>query len=139
MIYPVFVKEGALYILGSMTVEALLPPDDYVRSRLGIVVPPTKMWDQLFQELKRSRPSLGHRVPTTCCDMAAVSNVGSGIRFDRQVPADLLASITLGPKAGREQPLKGVSDGQLKNNFSLHGHVRRLSLQSEALFASLNS
>ena len=31
--------------------------------------------------------------------------------------------------------IKGVIDGQLKNNFSLQGHVRRLSAQSAELFS----
>lgn len=67
----------------------------------------------------------------------ATSYVVLWTRFDRQVPGELLASIRLGPKPGREQPLKGVSDGELRSSLSLHGHVRRLSSESADLFASL--
>jgi hypothetical protein len=136
-IYPVFVSGGALHVLAGMSVEAIVSPDDFVRQRLGITRPPGRMWDQLFCELKQSQPSVGHRIPITCADRAAVSSNGSPIRFDRTLNAADLAAIKLGPRLGHEQPLKGVVDGQLKNNFSLQGHVRRLSAQSAGLFGCL--
>jgi hypothetical protein len=136
-IYPVFVSDGALHVIAGMRVEAFVLPDDFVRQRLGITCPPGTMWDQLFGELKQSQPSVGHRVPTTCADLAAVGSNGSPIRFDRTLNADDLVAIKLGPRPGHEQPLKGVIDGQLKNNFSFQGHVRRLSAQSAELFSAL--
>jgi hypothetical protein len=135
-IYPVSVNEGALCVIAAMKVESLISPEDFVRQKLGIVCPPDKMWDQLFRELKQSQPSVGHRVPFTCADLAAVGTGGSRIRFDRNVPGADLPAITLGSKPGREQPLKGVIDGRLKNNFSLQGHVRRLSEKSAEMFAA---
>jgi len=33
--------------------------------------------------------------------------------------------------------VKGLIGGRLKNNFSLHGHIRRLSAQSAELFAGM--
>jgi hypothetical protein len=136
-IYSVFVSGGALHVIAGMSVEALVPPDDFVRQRLGITCPPGMMWDQLFCELKQSQPSVGHRIPITCADLAAVSSKGSPIRFDRALNAADIAAIKLGPRPGHEQTLKGVVDGQLKNNFSLQGHVRRLSTQSAELFSTL--
>lgn len=134
-LYPVMVNAGNLHIVAGMTVQALIPPEDYVRNRFGIVVPPVKMWDSLFRELKAANPSVGHRFPVTCADIAATSDNGSAIRFDRQIPGEALASLRLGAMAGREMPLKGVQDGQFKNNFSLQGRVRRLSADSARLFA----
>lgn len=136
-VYPVSIMSGALYIIAGLKVEELLSPEDFVRQRLGMVVPPAKTWGELFWEIKRSKPSIGHRIPTTCADLAATGSNGSEIRFDRQVPSPDLSSIRLGPKHGREQALKGVVKGRLMNNFSLQGHVRRLSSQSAALFAQL--
>jgi hypothetical protein len=136
-IYPIFIQGGILHIVAAMTVQSLSSPEDYLRTRFGIVVPPSKMWDALFQELKRSRPSLGHRLPVTCADTAALSDAGSDIRFERKVPGELLEGITLGPRPGHEQPLKGVSNCKLSNNFSLQGHVRRLSSDSARVFVGL--
>lgn len=133
-IYPLCVMNGELYIIARMTVRALTTPEEFVRNRLAI--PVLGMWDLCFQELKHSQPSVGHRVPTTCCDTAAVGDDGTEICFDRRLPKAELAHISLGPKKGREQLLKGVTEGMLRNSCNLQGHVRRLSTQSAMLIAS---
>ena len=127
---PVVVVDGGLFIVAGMQVNNLVPPEEFVRDHLGVAPGPHTMWDEFFDELKRERPSVGHRVPTTCADLAAVGVNGSEIRFDRKVPEQCLSLLHLGPKPGRERPLKAVVNGQLKNNFSLVGHVRRLSTGS---------
>jgi hypothetical protein len=134
VIYPVAVLDGALRLIAQLTVDTVLSPERFVRERLGIELGPGEMWDTLFHDLKKSRPDVGHRVPITCADEAAVGR-GTNIRFDRSFPGDALGFLRLGPKAGKEKPLLGVVDDRLKNNFSLQGHVRRLSGHSAALFA----
>lgn len=137
VIYPVAVKEGGLCVIARMEVESLVEPDDYISAKQGFTRPPTDMWDKLFHDLKRTRAKdVGHRFPTTCSDIAAVG-FGSDIRFDRILRCDLLNQIMLGPKPGREQAIKGVKDGRLLNNYSLQGHVRRLSASSAEHFERL--
>jgi hypothetical protein len=137
IIYPVMVKQGNLHVVARLQVEALTSPEDYMLSRHGLAEPRDTMWDVRFANPGNAEAGLGHRFPTTCCDMAAVGSHGSDIRFDRVVPGALLEKIRLGPRKGREVPLKGVEGARMKNNFSLQGHVRRLSSESAALFAEL--
>ena len=129
---PVAVMDGALHLLARLEVTQFLPPDGFVRQRFGLEAGPSEMWDTRFQELKRSHPEVGHRVPITCADVAAVGS-GSSIRFDRILPSSSLESLRLGPKPGREKPIRGIVDGRLQNNLSFQGHVRRLSAESAAL------
>jgi hypothetical protein len=134
-IYPVAVMDGTLRLIARLAVDRIRAPDEFVRERLGIELGPREMWDVLFHDLKKSRPELGHRIPITCADHAAVGS-GTPIRFDRVLPGAELESLRFGPKAGSEQPLAGVVGDRLKNNFSLQGHVRRLSAESAARFAN---
>lgn len=133
-IYPVAVIDGALALIARLAVDRMLAPEQFVHERLGIEPDRSEMWDTLFHDLKNSRPEVGHRVPITCADHAAVGS-GTRIRFDRLFPPDDLQFLRLGAKPGKEQPLAGVIGGRLKNNFSLQGHVRRLSTESAARFA----
>jgi hypothetical protein len=134
IIYPVAVLDGALRLIASLAVDRLCAPDDFVRERLGIELGAKEMWDTLFHDLKKTRPEVGHRLPITCADHAAIGK-GSTFRFDRVFPPNELELLRLGSKAGSEQPLTGVVEGRLKNNFSLQGHVRRLSADSAERFA----
>lgn len=133
-IYPVAVIDGALRLIARLAVDHIRAPDQFVRQRLGIELGPSEMWDIRFHDLKKSQPEVGHRVPITCADHAAVGS-GTPIQFDRVFPGADLKSLRFGPKAGSEQPLTGVVSDRLKNNFSLQGHVRRLSGESAARFA----
>lgn len=139
VIYPVLVDEGRLIVAARLEIEARMDPRDFVRSRLGFDAPQTAMWDELYAEVHHSHPAFGHRFPTTCCEVAAAGSRGSDIRFDRSLPGKLLGQIRLGPRPGREAPLRNVEGGFLKNHLGFHGHVRRLSAASavefEALFA----
>jgi len=133
-IYPIAVMDGTLHLIGRVLVASLMPPSQFVRERLGLSVAANEMWDTRFQELKRSHPEIGHRFPMTCAEVAAVGE-GTSIRLDRILPGSDLAALRLGPKPGREQPIRGVEEGRLKNNFSFQGHVRRLSPESATIFA----
>jgi hypothetical protein len=135
VIFPICVVSGALHVIARMEVAELLSPEDYVHTRLGLARQTNRMWDDLFHELKRTNPGFGHRLPTTCCDRAAAGVRGSELRFDRPLSSEQLDALTFGPKPGREKPLKGVTDGKLRNVFAFHGHVRRLSEQSAAIFS----
>lgn len=134
LIYPVAVVDGTLRLIAQLTVDSIVSPELFVRERLGIELGPSEMWDIAFHDLKRSRPDVGHRVPITCADHAAVGR-GTKLGFDRSFPSHALRTLRFGSKHGKEQPLSGVVGDRLKNNFSLQGHVRRLSEDSAALFA----
>ena len=133
-IYPICIVSGELNVIARIDVSDIMSPDEYVQARLGFTRPATRMWDELFQEFKRSSPGFGHRLPTTCCEKAAVGS-GTELLFSRAISAHQLETLTFGPKPGRERPLKGVSDGRLRNVFAFQGHVRRLSEKSAGVFA----
>jgi hypothetical protein len=134
VIYPVAVAGGALRLIARLPVDTIMSPQLFVRERLGIESGPHDMWDTLFHELRKCRPDVGHRVPITCADHAAVGR-GTKIVFDRNFPADALRVLRFGAGRGKEQPLAGVANGRLENNLSLQGRVRRLSTESATLFA----
>ena len=136
-LYPVAVRGGKVFLLAGMKVQAIEPPDEFVRNRFGLERPAGCMWAEFFRWLKTKQPSVGHRIPFTCADSAAIGDQGSPFQFDRVVPPDLLEQLRFGQSSGRELPLKGFVDGQLKNNFSLQGHVRRLSQESAVWLAAM--
>ena len=136
VIYPVMIKQGNLHVIARLEVETITSPEHYMQSRHGFSERPG-MWDTRFANLSDAEVGFGHRFPTTCCDLAAMGSRGSDIRFDRVMPGTALDKIRLGPKRGREVPLKGVEGARMKNNYSLQGHVRRLSSESGAMFAAL--
>jgi hypothetical protein len=136
VIYPVAVRDGSLWVIARMGIDELRAPEEYVRARLGFTCPATKMWDQLVPQIKIEHENFGHRFPVTCCHVAAVGR-GTEFHFDRALPKEVLSQVVLGPKPGREQPIKGVQGGRLMSNFSLQGHVRRLSESSVRYFEGL--
>ena len=134
VIYPICVQSGTLHLIARMTVQSLVPPEEFVQMRWGISRPQGRMWDEVFRECQISRASVGHRLPITCCDIAAVGQSGSDIRFDRTFPGELLESLRFGPTPSKERPLSGVADGKLKSSLTFQGHVRRLNFVSAELF-----
>jgi hypothetical protein len=128
-IFPVAVIDGSLRLIAHLTVDRILSPEQFVLERFRLVLRPGQTWDMFFHELEKTRPDIGHRVPTTCADQAAVGQ-GTAIRFDRIFPGADLTHLRFGPKASKERPLTGITDDRLTNSFSLQGHVRRLSADS---------
>lgn len=136
-LYPVAIIGGKLLLLAGMRVRAIRTPDEFVHDRFALERPAGCMWAEFFRRLKSARPDVGHRVPFTCADSAAVGERGGLFQFDRAVSPDLLERLRFGQRRGYELPLKGIVDGQLSNNFSLQGHVRRLSQESAARLANM--
>jgi len=128
-IFPVSVRDGALFVVAQLLVQRLMPPEEYIRERHGIDAKPNTLWDSMLKDLEKSRPTIGHRFPTTCADSAAVG-IGSEIRFDRMFPSVELHALRLGPKTGKEKALSGLVEGSLKSSHAFQGHVRRLSSES---------
>lgn len=133
-IYPVSIKNGALFILGRMQVERITEADVYLKEQ-NITRPYGEMWDTLAFDLLKKRPNLGHRVPRTCIDNVATGN-GTGFRFDFSVPTEIVDKLLFGPKAGYEKALSKSKDGKL-SHVTLQGHYRRLSTDSAAIVADL--
>jgi hypothetical protein len=136
-IYTVYIDGGSLFIIASLKIDSLISPEAYVSRRFGITRPDGKLWDQFFDEIKISRPAIGHRIPHTCADLAAIGSCGSRIKFDRKISGRELEFIRLGPSIGDEKPIKGIMNGNLLNNLSFFGHVRRLSEQSKGIFSKM--
>lgn len=136
-IYPVLFTDGSLFIVARMKVKKVMPAKDYIRDELRIDVPEGTMWDSCYRTLLKERPELGHRLPHTCAYKAAVGEEGTEIRYDRKIPDKMLEELRFGPKQGSEKPLKGIKDGKLKHNHSLHGHVRRISIGSSKIFEDI--
>lgn len=87
---------------------------------------------------RRIHAQPGHRsAPDNCIDHVAIGESGTPLRFDNAIPGDTLATLRFGPKAGREQPLRGVVDGRLTHSLPLQVRYRRLSEESAAVLAKM--
>ena len=136
LLHVIAVQAGGIHLIARMRVARLDCPFCHVRSTTGLSRPPNSSWNQWFAELKRSHPEVGHRVPQTCADEAAIADAGSGFNFDNRLPAHLLPLLRLGPRPGREKPLTGLDGEVLKTHHTFHGNVRRLSVESAGIFAT---
>jgi hypothetical protein len=134
VIYPVSVGEGSLYILGKMQVEQIVDADTYLADH-NISKPSNELWDTYAVKLLKQQPELGHRVPRSCVEQAAVGS-GTKLRFNFGVPLTLADKLRFGPKAGAEKALPMGKSGQL-SHIGLQGHFRRLSAESAASVAEI--
>lgn len=100
-----------------------------------------EMWDTFYVRAIQDNPSLGHRIPKTCADQAAIAKSGTRMRFDFEVPMLVLEKLSFGPSKGKEKKLT-ITNGKLPH-FQLQGRFRRLSLEStefiESLMGSFNN
>jgi hypothetical protein len=126
VIFPVTLTWGYLYIMGRMTVRKIINADEYTK-HLDIVREPY-MWDLYTAKHK---DTITHKIPRTCADDAAIGVDGTPIIM-RQIPADKINVIRLGPKAGKELPLKLRGESISINNFS--GYFRRMSETTKRVF-----
>ena len=129
-VFVINVTGGVLYLFGRMSIDAIVDAGTYLRDTLG-TVNPEHMWDTYWNKHK---DEVTHKIPTTCADNAALGVDGTSLRL-REVPADIAARIHLGPKPGRENPLR--SQNGLISTVGLAGYYRRLSYDSAALFDEL--
>lgn len=134
VICPLAARKGKLFVLGMLRVEQLVDPDDFVKVRLGINRDGVLMWNDIRYGPHGTK--YGHRIPQTCADLAA-KGTGTNFAWDTSVPPESLGVLRFGPKAGKELPLKGVSDGLLKSILSFHGHVRRASKETGEILKSI--
>ncbi|TVT43724.1 hypothetical protein FNT36_06460 [Hymenobacter setariae] len=134
IIYPVSIKNGQLFVIGSMQVERIIDATIYL-TKQAINRIDNDLWDTTAPRLIKERPDLGHRIPRSCVDTAATGS-GTGLRFDFQVPTEAIDELRFGPKAEQEKGLSRDKAGRL-SHVSLQGHFRRLSTDSAALIAEL--
>jgi len=125
-VYPITVINGILYVLGRMTIESIMDAEEYLHDTLKIDNP-DYMWDTYWSNHKNE---VTHKIPTTCADYAALGSDGTALGF-REVPADIVSQIRIGPKPGQEVPLK-VQNG-IVVTVGLFGYYRRLSHNSATI------
>jgi hypothetical protein len=137
-VYPVTISAGSLFVIGRMRIAAIIPYEDYARDRGKLSVSGEGRWVVTAHGSRRIHPHPGHREPSgSCIDHVAIGESGTPLRFDNAIPGDTLATLRFGPKAGREQPLRGVAGGRLMHSLPLQGHYRRLSEESATLLERL--
>lgn len=127
-IYPIFVNKGAIFVIACLNVTEIIEAEQYVYERLGV----KRREGMGLRHLASAEPALGHRLPKTCADLAAVGT-GSELVWDRSLNPGELESLRLGPKPGKEMPLKYMADGFLKRDNSLRSHVRRVSEETRGI------
>jgi hypothetical protein len=126
-VYPVMISAGGLFVIGRMRIADIIPYADYARDR-GKIGVSGEGWVATANGSRRIHPHPGHRSPSgSCIDHVAIGESGTPLRFDSPIPGGTLATLRLGPKAGREQPLEGIAGGRLMHSLPLQGHYRRLS------------
>jgi len=133
LIYPVAVKEDHLFILGSLQVTHITEAGAYLETHN--INKENRMWDTSAPELLKQHPMLGHRIPRTCVDHAAIGS-GTRIWFDFSILTEIVSQLRFGPKAAQEKALSINSDSKL-SAILLQGHYRRLSVDSAKLIADL--
>ena len=137
-VYPVMISAGSLFVIGRMRIAAIIPYADYARDRVMMGMTGPARWVATAKGARRMRPRPGHPSPSgSCIDHVAIGESGTPLRFDNAIPGDTLATLRFGPKAGREQPLKGLAGGRLMHGLPLQGHYRRLSEESAVMFARM--
>jgi len=137
-VYPMMISAGSLFVIGRMRIAAIIPYEDFARDRGKISVTGEGRWVATANGLRRIHPHPGHRSPSgSCIDHVAIGESGTPLRLDNAIPAAALATLRFGPKAGREQPLKGIAGGRLMHSLPLQSHYRRLSEESAAVLAKM--
>lgn len=134
IIYPISIKNNKLYLIARMEVGEIVDAGNYLNEHgFGS----DEMWDSSYTRIIQDNPSLGHRIPKTCADQAAIAKSGTRMRFDFEVPMLVLEKLSFGPTKGKEKMLT-ITNGKLPS-FQLQGHFRRLSLESNNLVETLMS
>ena len=137
-VYPMMISAGSLFVIGRMRIAAIIPYEDFARDRGKISVTGEGRWVATANGFRRIHPHPGHRSPSgSCIDHVAIGESGTPLRFDNAIPAAALATLRFGPKAGREQPLKGIAGGRLMHSLPVQSHYRRLSEESAAVLAKM--
>ncbi len=134
-ICPVLVRDGVLHVVARLRVERMLSVADYLHefiplSPSELALPAWKLPEELF----RTRPELGHRIPLGCLDEAVVGTGDAVMQFDRPLSPKQLTKLRLVTRNGQERELKYVEDGRLLKVFTLQGRVYRLAPASAAMF-----
>jgi len=137
-ICPVFVRDGAMHIVGRLRVDRTMPIPDYLKafiplSASELALPAWEIQDHLF----RTRPELGHRLPLGCLDEAVVGKCEAVMTFDRPLSPEQLTQLRFVTRKGEERELKYVKEGRLLSTVTLQGRVYRLAPESEAMFNQL--
>jgi hypothetical protein len=137
-ICPVLVRDRVMHVIARLRIERMLSIADYIKefiplSASELALPAWELQDELY----RTRPELGHRLPLGCVDEAAVGTCDAVIQFDRALTPEQLTGLRMVTRKGEVRELKYVEDGQLMSVVTLQGRVYRLAAESEAMFDSV--
>jgi hypothetical protein len=129
-IYPLWVYQGIVYVLGRMKVKRLISLVDYFEE-----------YPQLFEGCERGaypmatfdnylkvHPERRFLAPS-CTDEVAIGEEGTPIRLDVAIPSDLLVRLRFRSRRG-ERGLKHIENGKLTHTISLQGGIYRLQDES---------
>ncbi|WP_338257731.1 hypothetical protein [Dictyobacter halimunensis] len=144
MLYPIAVRSGELYIVGSARVRRILTLDDYIEqlttlfadhldapeeeacqhsssSRYGRALTP-------FERYCAAHPEVAALAPT-CTSEVVECEESTPLRFDLSIPPDLLARLRYRSRRRERDLSRHLRDGRLKNTLALQG-IYRLSESS---------
>jgi uncharacterized protein (TIGR02996 family) len=112
-IYPVRVRDKALYVIARMRVKEVMRRESYLQAH----------------------PEDQHLIRNSCAGEVLVGEAGTPINFQVRVPGEMLERLRFRSKKS-DRPLKYVKDGQLMNSMSVHG-IFRLTARSAQDFDAL--
>lgn len=106
--------------MGVITLHGALAPDDLAVGQM------------------KEKPHKFHQEPQTCCaKLAASGTQGSGIEA-RPLPLEVIPNLRFGPVKSKQKPLRLDKNG-IPTIVSLSGAVRRMSVETQAIFESVFS
>jgi uncharacterized protein (TIGR02996 family) len=112
-LHPVRVKSRKLYVVARMRVAEVTTPEEYARKH----------------------PAAAEFIRPGCAGEVLAGTAGTPVRFDREVPTEVLERLTFRSTRGQRR-LKHVKDGLLTNAVDVQG-IFRLTVRSAMDFELL--
>jgi hypothetical protein len=131
------VKDWTLFVTGRMRIKSIVPYWEYAHAHPRMKVTGEIHRDPASGEFEPIGRHPGHRLPHGCIEHVAIGEDVTPLCFDNPVPPATVGALRLGPKPGRELPIKGIDGDRLTRSLSLQAHYRRLSEESAVLLAGL--
>jgi hypothetical protein len=136
-IYPIYVRQGVLHVIGRMRVRRILSLEDYIAENpdlfAGCAQEPAPMLTLL--DYLEHHPEQRYLAPT-CVEEVALGEQGTPIRLDVAAPGELVERLRFRSRR-RERGIKHVENGRIKRVISLQGIYRLAPESAEALEALL--
>jgi len=126
-IYIVYLRDGVLFLVARVVVGEVISVEAYLEEHLKLPAALLKkhLW-ALEDELWKTRPELGHRLPFGCVDEAALLTRSSPLSRGQEIPVKITAALRFVTKKGEERSLPLVV-GKLKKLSAIQGHFHRLT------------